>query len=153
MVNKILNIKMYRFVSILKVEDVYGCIQMYRFEKSLSSVQTTYFLMSLVFLLRCSYNKITMAITLHKRIKIKLLLVQFIAIIPLLLFIFYIFDLWYDTRKTLVFQENINIAKVSSLAIREVFSRGETIGSFLGGNDEFDKYLHKDKNKAKEFLK
>ncbi len=94
-----------------------------------------------------------MSITLHKRIKLKLILVLLTAIIPLVLFIFYLFDLWYDTSKSLVFQENLAAAKLTSTIIQESFSKASSAAVMLADNPDFVIKLTKNKQEAKSYLK
>lgn len=62
----------------------------------------------------------------HQKIKIKLLVVLLAAITPFLIFIFYLFDLWYDTRRQLVIDENITTARLIATNINQSFQIGES---------------------------
>lgn len=89
----------------------------------------------------------------RRKFKIKLLIVQLIAVIPFLLFIFYLFDLWYDTQRLLILQQNYSTAQLSASIIRESFKTGINLGSILASDTDFLTALESDKGKAKEKLK
>ena len=67
----------------------------------------------------------------RKRLKIKLIFIQFFTIIPFLIFIFYIFDLWYDTRRSLVLNENLNYAKLVGENIKDFIVKEELITKII----------------------
>lgn len=89
---------------------------------------------------------------LHRKLKIKLLFVQLLAIIPFLVFIFYLFDLWFDTRRTLILQENINNAQLISLYINESFKKGLTLSSIIAADTFFHDNLLQNKQAVKNGL-
>ena len=67
----------------------------------------------------------------HREIKIKLLAVFLAALVPFFIFIFYLFDLWYDTRRQLVIEENISIARLLSVGIDKSFRTTQAISKLL----------------------
>jgi len=89
----------------------------------------------------------------HRHFKLKLLLVQLISIIPFLLFIFYLFDLWFDVRRSLVFEQNISEAKQTSEYIRSSLNYGLTVSSILAVDTHFYKILTSEPETASLTLK
>lgn len=67
----------------------------------------------------------------HREIKIKLLAVFLAALVPFLIFIFYLFDLWYDTRRQLVIEENVKTTRLLSLSIDHAFRTTQAMASFF----------------------
>lgn len=67
----------------------------------------------------------------NRSFKSKLLAVQLIAFIPLLLFIFYIFDLWYDTARSSVLNNAINETRLAANTVEESFNFGVNISTIL----------------------
>lgn len=60
----------------------------------------------------------------HRKVKIQLLFVLLLAIVPFLLFIFYLFDLWYDTSRTAVLSENITQSRLIAAYVKDAFEQG-----------------------------
>lgn len=93
----------------------------------------------------------------HRKVKIKILLTQFIAVIPFIIFIFMLFDLWYDTRRTLVLEQNLSNAKILSEYISKTISHSRGIASTLSQKEFFETLekigLESDKNKLKKVFK
>lgn len=80
----------------------------------------------------------------QRAIKIKLLVIQLIAIIPLLLFIFYIFDLWFDVRRSIVLENTINQGRLISQTVEESFKLGTHISTIVATNPGFKSLIEKD---------
>jgi len=89
----------------------------------------------------------------HKHFKIKLFFVQLIAIIPLLLFIFYLFDLWFDARRSQLIEQNIYEAKQTALYIEKLLEHGLNVASILTKDQYFSKLLTNDEKTAFSVLK
>ena len=93
----------------------------------------------------------------HPRIKIKILISQFLAIVPFIIFIFVLFDLWYDTRRSLIFEQNLSTAKLYASYISK--NNADIIGlsGTLTSEEVFNMLLKSDylsdKNKLKAVLK
>ena len=66
-----------------------------------------------------------------KSTKTKLFLIQFLAIIPYLLFIFYLFDLWFETSRSHVLEINLNEAKLLSLYLHDNLTHGLSVSKTL----------------------
>lgn len=70
----------------------------------------------------------------QRNFKAKLILVQLIAIIPLLLFVFYVFDLWYDTARSSVLDNSINQAKLVANTVEDSFNIGVAVANIVATN-------------------
>jgi len=88
-----------------------------------------------------------------RRLKIKLLLVQLISIVPFLIFIFYLFDLWFDTSRSMVLKENIGSAKLTATLINNSFRNGLTTAEILSTDPIFLESLAENKDEATLILK
>ena len=67
----------------------------------------------------------------HSKIKFKILFSLLLAIIPFIIFIFVLFDLWYDTRRELVIKENLTVAAIMADAVNAYFTTGIDIANIL----------------------
>ena len=74
----------------------------------------------------------------HPKVKIKILISQFIAVIPFLIFIFILIDLWYDTRRTLILEQNISVTKTLESYISETLNHSNGIASTLAQQEIFE---------------
>ena len=74
----------------------------------------------------------------HPKVKIKLLIAQFLAIIPFLIFIFVLFDLWYDTRRELVIKENLTTATVLADNINTYLYSGINTSAILSQDKVYE---------------
>ncbi|KKS97483.1 MAG: Methyl-accepting chemotaxis sensory transducer [Candidatus Gottesmanbacteria bacterium GW2011_GWA2_43_14] len=72
-----------------------------------------------------------------KSTKTKLFLIQFLAIIPYLLFIFYLFDLWFETSRSHVLEINLNEAKLLSLYLHDNLTHGLSVSKTLAKTPDF----------------
>ena len=89
----------------------------------------------------------------QRAIKIKLLVIQLIAIIPLLLFIFYIFDMWFDTRRSIALDNSINQARLIANTVEETFKLGVNISAILATSPSFKARLNEKSNLLEGTLK
>ena len=92
----------------------------------------------------------------HSKIKLKLLLSQFLAIIPFLIIIFFLIDLWYDTRRFLLIQENMSTAKIMADYVNFYLYSGLNTSNILAADPVYtalqsSKYLD-EPDKLKELL-
>lgn len=85
-----------------------------------------------------------------KRLQVKLIFVQILTIIPFLLFIFYLFDLWFDTHRSLILRENLTTAKLVASFINQSFKTGDNMSLILSTNPTFLNMLATDKGAARE---
>ena len=93
----------------------------------------------------------------HPKVKIKILLSQILAIIPFLIFIFILIDLWYDARRTLILEQNLSNAQILESYITDTINHSRGIALTLGQQDIYavlqkSGYLS-DKEKMKIVLK
>jgi hypothetical protein len=70
------------------------------------------------------------------RFKTKILVIQLIAILPFLLFIFYIFDIWFDVSRGQVLTNNLTETKLLAKAIDQTLNIGFRTTAYLA-NDQF----------------
>lgn len=91
--------------------------------------------------------------SMHKKLKIKLLIIQLLSILPFLLFIFYIYDLWYDTRRSQILDQNINEAKLVGGLLRDTINNGLTLSTALAKDTILIKSVTSDKENADNILK
>jgi hypothetical protein len=66
----------------------------------------------------------------HK-IKVKFFFIQLLSIIPFLIFIFYLFDIWFDTRRQLVLELNLNNTSNKSEIIYDSIKQLESTSLYL----------------------
>jgi len=92
-------------------------------------------------------------LTQHRRLKIKLLAVQLISIIPFLLFIFYLFDIWYDTRRSSVIEQNLNQAKMIASFLHSGFVYAQETAKVLTNDKHLQKLLGSDINTSRQVIK
>ncbi|MDX1373321.1 MAG: hypothetical protein R3321_12670, partial [Nitrososphaeraceae archaeon] len=88
----------------------------------------------------------------HRKYKIKFLLVQLLSIIPFLLFIFYLFDLWFDTRRELVLKENLTQSKLISSFTQNAFTSIINAATVLSNNPDLYTYAQKNNPKANQII-
>lgn len=88
-----------------------------------------------------------------RSIKAKLLLIQLLAIIPLLLFIFYIFDLWTDTQRSSVLDNSIIQAKLIAYVVEKSFNTGVNITNLIANTPNIKLLQTKDLESAQNLLK
>lgn len=67
----------------------------------------------------------------YKKTKTALILIQVIAILPFLIFIFYLFDMWFDTSRNRVLETNLNEARLISLYLHENIEHGLSLARIL----------------------
>ncbi|KKS47892.1 hypothetical protein A3J20_03520 [Candidatus Gottesmanbacteria bacterium RIFCSPLOWO2_02_FULL_42_29] len=72
-----------------------------------------------------------------KQAKTKLMVVQILAIVPFLLFIFYLFDLWFQTNRSNVLEENLNQAKLLALYINDNLNHGLKLAKSVARSPDF----------------
>ncbi len=89
----------------------------------------------------------------HPRLKVKLILIQFLTILPFLIFIFYIFDLWYDTRRAQILEKNTSEAKFIAEIIKNELNYAQNLSLILAHNTNFHKYLLNNRETAHKTLK
>src|SRR3989338_7216192 len=70
----------------------------------------------------------------QRRVKIRLLVAQIIAILPFLLFIFYLFDLWYDTQRALIMEKNITAAQLTGNTLYNSFLVGKNVSTIIASD-------------------
>lgn len=93
-------------------------------------------------------------LTKHRKLKVKLLIVYLFSILPFLIFIFYLFDLWYDTRRAQVLEQNIIYANMAGEFINTTIKEGENISEIMAQDPYFMEVVSKmDKEKANLYLK
>jgi C4-dicarboxylate-specific signal transduction histidine kinase len=73
----------------------------------------------------------------HRKFKIGILIVQLISILPFLIFIFYLSDLWYEQRRDTIIEKNAVQAK----QIGEIVSRSIQIGDILSSSLAYNPYF------------
>src|SRR3990167_1493530 len=79
-----------------------------------------------------------------KNSKTVLMLIQVLALMPYLFFIFYLFDLWFDVSRTRVLESNLNDAKMVSLYLHENIQHGLSLAKTLAYSpDLLDIYREK----------
>lgn len=93
----------------------------------------------------------------HSKVKFRLLFSQFLAIIPFLIMIFFLIDLWYDTRRTLVIEQNLTQARLLAENINTSVDHAMNISRILADNEIFT-FLNQsgnleDKTRLKQTLK
>ncbi len=91
-------------------------------------------------------------LTKHRKLKVKLLIVYLISIIPFLIFIFYVVDLWYDTRRAQAYTENTDFAKLAAEYVKESFQVGQITSDIIAQNNLYD-VIVKDKENGRLILK
>jgi hypothetical protein len=74
----------------------------------------------------------------RRRLKIKLLFIQLLTIIPFLIFIFYLFDLWYDARRSQVLSENLNYTRLVGENIKDFIVREEVATKIISEPSFYD---------------
>lgn len=89
----------------------------------------------------------------QRRIKIRLFFVQLISILPLLLFIFYLLDLWYDTGRSMALKANITQVKLVAMFIDNSLTGGLRIGNNLAHDILLQQALAKDKEVSRGIIK
>ncbi|EKD95563.1 MAG: hypothetical protein ACD_24C00446G0002 [uncultured bacterium] len=89
----------------------------------------------------------------HRRLKIKLLIVYLISVLPFLIFIFYLCDLWYDTRRAHVLAENINYARLAGEFTKDSLAKGELVSKIISTDPYFYTILLKNRVTADDFLR
>ena len=82
-------------------------------------------------------------LTKHRKLKIKLLIVYLFSILPFLIFIFYLFDLWYDTRRTQVLEQNINYANLAGEFLNNTIKDGQITTQIIADDPYFINLLTK----------
>ncbi|MCJ7740679.1 hypothetical protein MUP32_05205 [Candidatus Microgenomates bacterium] len=90
--------------------------------------------------------------TKHRKLKIKLLIVYLISILPFLIFIFYLFDLWHDTLRIQALRENTDFAKLAAEYVKESFQVGQITSDIIAQNNLYD-VIVKDKENGRLILK
>jgi len=82
----------------------------------------------------------------QRKLKIKLLVIQLLSILPFLIFIFYLFDLWYDSRRSSVLDDNIDQATTIVEFLNKSLDVATTVGKVMATNINVETILAKDEN-------
>lgn len=69
-----------------------------------------------------------------RQVKLRLLFIQLITIIPFLLIIFYLIDLWYDSQRTAALEQNIQYAKLSGELLKNLIAGEKFTATLVSGN-------------------
>lgn len=88
-----------------------------------------------------------------RHLKIKLIIIQLISILPFLIFIFYLSDLWYDSQRSLLLSQNIDKTNLINTFVQNYLRHGTVIFEALTEDTLFRKTLSRDPKAAGDILK
>lgn len=89
----------------------------------------------------------------QRKFKIKLLVVQLLSILPFLIFIFYLFDLWYDSRRSSVLDDNIDQATTIVEFLNKSLDVAVTVGKVIATDASIVENLTSGENVLNEKLR
>ena len=92
----------------------------------------------------------------HQKVKLRILISQVLAVIPFLIFIFVLFDLWYDTRRTLILEQNLSNSRLLGNYLTNSINHSIGIAKSLSDPEIFgilDNTNPSDKSRMKSIFK
>lgn len=88
-----------------------------------------------------------------RHLKIKLIIIQLISILPFLIFIFYLSDLWYDSQRSLLLSQSIDKTNLINTFTKEYLRSGTVISEALTKDTLSRKTLASDPKAAGDLLR